>query len=145
MDTERCAACGKVFTPRARPHWAFTLEGRPAGKIHAAVCVTGRNRRFLSVGHRGVTQDRAQFDIWLMHLRPRPEQNTDAWRAYLLAEEPTEALSERQERYLDVLRARKQDSLPPERVVAIREAHTALIREFRTWQARPEMAPNGCS
>jgi len=146
MSDERCAACGTAFTYRAKPRWSFTPEGRPAGKVHAAPCIPGRNRTHVTMSH-AAPLERAQFDFWLIYARPREESHTTAWYAEVLAEGPSETLSERQERQLRWWVERENDPLSSEQIQAVHEAHAALVREFRVWQAGLEaMAYRGaCS
>jgi len=140
MTAEICSACGRFFTPNSKPRWAFTREGRPAGRVHAAPCIKGRNRTHLTIGYAG-TQERAQFDVWLIYFHGWPDRDdVAAWEAYLLAEVPSETLSERQEKQLAHWAERAQDPRTPDQILAIREAHTALIREFIAWRAGLEQS-----
>lgn len=140
---ERCAACGKAFSAQSKPRWAFTCGGRPAGRVHAAPCVPARDRHFLVAS--GQTREQAQFNAWRTYLYQRPERDTPAWDAFMLAEAPSEVLSTRQEQLLDWWARRPSDPQLPERIMAIRRAHTALIREYRVWLASLDGVPDGCA
>lgn len=144
MGGNVCAACGRPFNSLSKPRWAFTREGRPAGRVHAAPCIPRRNNRFLAMGY-AQTRDQAQFDVWAIYFYERPERDTPAWEAFILAEAPSEALSASQERLLHWWQTRPNDPLSAEHIAAIREAHGALIREYHAWKAALESAPSGCS
>lgn len=141
--SDTCAACSRPFNARSRPRWAFTAEGRPAGKAHAT-CVLARGHHYVQ-GSLGPLL--AQFDVWDLWLRPTPPRDTDAWQARFLIDlaDPSlpatvNALQEKRLRHW--IEGGMQ--LAARRAPYIRDAYAEMIRQFHSWRASLEPAPDGC-
>ena len=141
VDQQHCATCARRFDYRSKPCWAFSEDGRPAGRVHTQPKCSAN----LLTTRYAESAEHARFNIWLIYLYPRPPRDSEAFEAFLLADRPTETLSERQEKHLAWLAERGKNPRTPEQVWAIREAHTALIREYRAWKAALDAAPDGCA
>jgi hypothetical protein len=119
-----CARCGRVFDSRSKPVWAFTTDGRPAGRIHASC----RSRSWLT--YTAETQEVAHFLTWVRRFRPG-ELTTAEWDVlgWLIGE----SVGEIDERLLAQLAASKNERTP-EQIADVRVAYHRMIQEFNDWR-----------
>lgn len=122
---ERCAYCHRAFVANSRPRWAFTLNGYPAGQVHAT-CAT-RERDPFYRGGTGDTFEQAWYFVWHRYIRTSPLDLDLA----IFVHKPTEELSKQQQAGLDWRRDRKGWSST--QCKELTERHTALVREFHAW------------
>lgn len=131
MADEQCAFCHQTFWGNSRPRWAFTLDGLPAGRVHAT-CATRQRDPFYR-GYAGQGFDEAHFLVWTRYVRDWTEDAGLVWSLQVLIGEPVETLTDSQRSMIDWWREHKEyDS---ERIQAIEVGHTALVREFLSWRA----------
>jgi hypothetical protein len=137
---ESCVACGRAFTPRAKPRWAFTAEGRPAGRVHAS-CLLPRGHRYCP---GDISQEVGRFLVWEWEMQPsRPDPHSARWWAGFLisrADDVREALNDEQEALMRHWVGQDRVAVKESDLEGIRSEYAFLVREFIAWRTGLEQS-----
>lgn len=127
---DRCVACNGSFRATSKPLWAFTRDGRLAGRTHTKC----ESKWSGFVSHSSRSALTAQFWQWTRVFRHA--EFTDAeWDALgSLITSPDEPWGEAQEEALRWM-ADGPIKRQPDEIAAIRVAYHRLIAEFNAWRA----------
>lgn len=142
IDYDKCISCGRLFTKRAQPRYAFakaTLQ--LLGYTHTATaCAAG----FLGIQRDGAPNETgAQFWVWSWYYLTREERHQwDTYAGYLVSwDEPAlpVVLTASQ---LQALQRWRELGCNEARIESIIADYTAWVTAFYAWRAQAPWSEN---